>query len=341
MNKYYILTNIVLFFNIFLSNSLNFNFFIKKNNINDIDLNLKNDLKKLSLISKLIYHYDYVNEHNIKNNYIINKNIDIKKNLTIDFIQKNNIYFNLIQFVKYLNNKDFLKNTDKYFEILNNNFPNTQIYGYFYNKNRLYSLILLNHKYKEIIVVFRGTQYIEEWFKNLHITEKNISFNKKFKIHSGIYNMYTNNDIDKNIVFILKNLFEYFPKYRKIFTGHSKGSINSILLGFELLTEFNDKYNYEIYTFGSPQIFNYDFGSFLHNNKNIKIYNVINEHDIITSIPFINGYHIGNKVLLKNNKILIEKYNKPYKINFDLSKIYLSILQHNLNIYINNIHNIK
>ena len=318
-------------------------FFMNEIIINSLKINtnfiLNNDLKKLSLLSKLVYDYDYIGNHDIKNNYIINQNIDIKKNLTLDFIQKNNIYFNLIQFITLLNNKDFLKNTDKYFDKLNKQFPNTQIYGYFYNKKRLHSLILINHKYKEIIVVFRGSQYIDEWFKNLYFIEKEISFNKNFKIHSGVYNMYTNNDIDKNIIYILENLFEYYPKYRKIFTGHSKGSLNSILLTSELLSKFNEKYNYEIYSFGSPQILNYNFGLYLHNNNNIKIYNVINDNDIITSIPFLNKYHIGTEIILRNNIIIIKNHDLPYQINFDITKIYSSILNHDLNMYIKNIYN--
>jgi hypothetical protein len=315
--------------------------------INSLKINtnfiLNNDLKKLSLLSKLVYDYDYIGDHIIKNNYIINQNIDITKNLTFDFIQKNNIYFNLIQFITLLNNKDFLKNTDKYFDILNKQFPNTQIYGYFYNKNRLHSLILLNHKYEEIIVVFRGSQYIDEWFKNLYFIEKEISFNKNFKIHSGIYNMYTNNNIDKNIIYILENLFKYYPKYRKIFTGHSKGGINSFLLTSELLSKFNKKYKYEIYNFGCPQILNYKFGLYLHNNNNIKIYNIINDPDIITNIPFLDKYHIGTEILLKNNNIIIKNHDLPYKISFDITfnitKIYMSILNHDLNMYIKNIYN--
>jgi hypothetical protein len=325
-------------------------------------INLHNDLKKLSLLSKLIYDYNYLGNHPIKKNYIINNNndinllsnlnsneinnissemsrINIDDDITFDFVQKNNIYFNLMQFITYLNNQDFIKNTEEYFDILNKNFPYTEIYGYFYNKNRLHSLILINHKYEEIIVVFRGSQYNEEWFKNLLFFEKTLEFNKKFKIHSGIYNMYTNNDIDKNIIYILENLFKYFPKYRKIFTGHSKGSTNSILLALELLSKFNDKYNYDIFTFGNPQIFNYDLASFLHNNKNIKIFNVINEPDIITTIPFLNKYQFGLEIILKDNNILINEHNKPYKLSFFIKKLYSSIINHDLTIYIKKIFN--
>ena len=105
-------------------------------------INLNNDLKKLSLLSKLIYDYNYLGNHPIKKNYIINNNInnginllsnlnsneinnissemskmDNNNDITFDFVQKNNIYFNLMQFVTYLNNQDFIKNSEEYFHL--------------------------------------------------------------------------------------------------------------------------------------------------------------------------------------------------------------------------------
>ena len=124
--------------------------------------NINHDIKKMSLLSKLVYDYNFIGIHDIKDKYVIDKRIDITKNITVDFIQKKNIYFNLFQYVTYLTNKDFLQNSENYLELLEKYFPNTEIYGYFHNKNRLHSLILLNHKTYEIIVVFRGSQYIDE-----------------------------------------------------------------------------------------------------------------------------------------------------------------------------------
>ena len=211
----------------------------------------------------------------------------------------------------------------------------------------LYKIILIN-PINQInildVILISDTIYNAKlllWNSNIELIvgTNDILPNKKYKIHSGIYNMYINNDIDKNIIYILENLFKYFPKYRKIFTGHSKGSTNSVLLVLELLSKFNDKYKYEIYTFGSPQIFNYELGSFLHNNKNIKIFNIINKPDIITSIPLLNKYHIGIEITLKNDQIYITKHKNPYKINFFIKEIYSSIINHDLNIYIKNIFN--
>ena len=305
---------------------------------------LKTDLKRFSLLSKLIYDYDYVHEdihnHKYKNKIQINTKNKISQNITsIDFIKKNNIYFNLVQFITVLNGKDFIKSTEKYFDLLNNFFPDLQIYGYFYTKNNLHSIILLNTKNKEIIVVFRGSQTVGEWINNLKIEEKIIPFEPKFKIHKGLYNMYANDNIDNNIIYILKNLFDYFPKYRKIFTGHSKGNIISILLSLELEAKLDKKYNYEIFGFGSPLILNYPLAEYLHLHPNIKIYNTVNYMDFITLLPFTNKFHAGTEILLKDDKICITEHEKPYKIsnNLNLINICKSICNHDLNKYIKNI----
>lgn len=313
-------------------------------NISIIGLNinhlLHNDVKRMSLLSKIIYDYNYVDNDNNKPNYKINQNINLSKNITFEFTKKNNIYFSFAQFITCLDSKKFIVNyQEKYFNLINKYFPNIEIYGYFYNKKRLHTLILLNKIDKEIIVVFRGSQYFEEWCYNLKINEEKINFNDKYSIHNGIFHLYSNNNIDNNIIYILEKLFEYFPNYRKIFTGHSKGCINSILLSFELLTKLDKKYNYEIFGYGSPPLFNYNLASYLHNNNNLKIYNIVNDMDIISSLSFYDRHHIGTEILLKDNDIFIINHKFPYKIknNINYKNFYLSIINHNLLIYIKNI----
>lgn len=332
-----IFMNLYNIFNIILSiNNLINGFKIFMNN----KLKL-NDLKRFSLLSKVIYDYDYknVHKHYNKNNYIFDINKNNLENITTDFTQTNNIYFNVNQFITSLDNKDFIKNTEKYLSLLNNFFPNIKFYSYFYDKKKIFLFILLNHVDKEIIVIFKGSQYRDEWIQNLKLKEKIIDFNeKKYKIHSGMYDMYRDDNIDTNIIYILKNLFNYFPKYRKIFTGHSKGTINNILLSFELTTKLDKKYNYEIFNLGTPPLFNYDFGLYLHNHSNIFINNVMNDLDIITLLP-LNKYHVGLEILLKNNNITIKKHMGPYKLEnrITFNNILKSIESHDLNAYIKKI----
>lgn len=307
------------------------------NNIANKNLDIiHNDLKKTSIFSKLIYDYDYCNKYNHKKNIKIENCI-----ITLDLIKKNNIYFNENQFFTHLDKKYFTKKTEIYFNNLQNDYPNTEIYGYFYNKNRLHSLILLNHKHKEIITVFRGSQYTDEWINNLIFQEKEITFNKKYKIHRDILYMFTYNKIDNNMVYILNKIFNLYPKYRKIFTGHSKANIESILLILKMIDIIDIKTKYEIFSYGNPQIFNYELGDFLHRQNNIKIYNIVNDLDIITLLPI--RYHIGDEILLHDNSIKIIKHEHPYtlKNNIMMKNLLLSIQNHDMNRYITNIFNSK
>lgn len=336
--KYYLLFFLTMLYKPFV-NSFNtlFKFPNHKNYI-------YNNLQKVSLLSKLIYEYDFETLNNKKNNYILNSDFDVPSNLTFDFIQKNNIYFNFIQFITSISDKNFVKKANKYFEMLDKYFPNSQIYGYFCSKHRIHSFILINHKHKEIIVIFRGSQYIEEWFQNLNLFETKFLFNKEFSIHSGIYNMYHNKNINNNMIYILKNLFYYFPDYKTIFSGHSRGGVTSIIFAFELFNKIekninNKKRKYEIYTFGNPPVFNYKIANYLHHHPNIKIYNVFNEYDIISSLPIPFRYQIGTEILLKDKDILIKEHDEPFKNNFyfNFKNLFLSIVGHDLNLYIKNI----
>jgi hypothetical protein len=315
----------------------------KINKIEQLSIKDKNEIQKFSLLSKLIYEYDFHNINNIKdvnnkNNYVLDISSNQKTNLTFDFINNHNVYFSSEQYVSFLHDNNFAEKTKEYFNILNNKIPNSQIYGYFC-KNRLYSLILINHEFEEIVVVFRGSQYNDEWLYNFYINERNLDFNKNYSMHNGIYTMYAYNNIDKNIVYILKNLYEYFPNYRKIITGHSKGAISSILLSFELLNTINKNYNYEIYSFGNPPLFNYKLADTLHHHPNLKIYNIMNKHDIVSSIPFPFHYQIGDEIILDGKNTQIVHHPSPYKISFfdTVLNFYNSIAQHDMDIYVKNI----
>jgi hypothetical protein len=307
---------------------------------------LLSDIKKMSVLSKIVYDYDFSNRKLLKqkkDNFFIKPEFDKKTNLTIDFIKNNNIYFDSSQYASFLNNNNFIKPAEKHLDFINNNFPNTEIYGYFNNKNRLHLLIFLNHNLSEINVIFRGSQYIDEWINNIKINEVPISFNNKFKIHRGLYQIYTNYNIDNNIIYILKNLFDYFPKYRKIFSGHSRATTFCFLMVMELLSKLKDKYKYEIICFGNPQILNKQIANFLHSNKNIDIYNVINENDIISYLPFCNKYQVGTEILLKDsiNNLSIIKHKYPYQKKLNIFNFFKSIDNHDLIKYIEKLKNIK
>ena len=296
-----------------------------------------NEIYKMAILSKTIYDYDFNNKKNEfknkKDSLCVLSKLNKKNNLTIDIIKSNNIYFNTEQHVSFLDTDNFSKEAKSYLNFIENNYPDTEIYGYFNNKNRLHSLILINHKLEEINIVFRGSMYLDEWINNLIIEEYQIPDNN-FKIHSGILKLYTDNNINIHMLYILKNLFDYFPKYKKIFGGHSKGNILCFLTVIELLFKFNN-YNFEIICFGNPQILNKNIADFLHKHTKIKIYNIINENDVISYLPFHDKYQIGIEILLKDNDIIVNKHNEPYHCKKNIfSHFFKSIENHDLKEYI-------
>ena len=298
-----------------------------------------NKIYKRALLSKTIYDSDFTNKNNEvkKDSLCILSKLDKKNNLSIDIIKNNNIYFNTDQHVSYLETENFSKEAKSYLDFISTNFPDNEIYGYFNNKNRLHSLIVINHKLEEINIVFRGSMYLDEWINNLIIEEKKIPYNN-FTIHSGILQLYTNNKINDHILYILKNLFEYFPKYKKIFGGHSKGNTLCFLTIIELLFKLDNNDNFEIVCFGNPQILNKDIADFLHKDSRLKIYNVINENDIISYLPFNDKYQIGIEILLKDNDIIINKYNSPFHCKINIFKNYSKMIKnHDLKEYIRKI----
>jgi hypothetical protein len=324
LQYYFVINNVITNFNVFSFKLFGYN-------------NLKQNIKKMAVLSKIVYDYNFDNykicNHN-KKKFHLKSEFDKKTNLTIDFIKNNNIYFDSSQYTSLLTNDDFTKTSEKNLDFINNKYPNTEIYGYFNNKNRLHLIILINHKLNEINIVYRGSLYFDEWYKNLKLNEVSLSFNDNFKIHKGLYEIYTNYNIDNNIIYILKNLFDYFPKYKKIFTGHSRASVFCFLTVIELMSKLKEEYKYEIICFGSPQILNKKIADFLHRNKNIDIYNIINENDIVSYLPFCDKYHVGTEILLKENDISIIEHKEPYQKKYNVLEFFKYIRNHNLLIYI-------
>lgn len=302
MRLYNIISYFYIFTNVIGLNLVKPNLKTKINNSN-LD-KLSNELSRMSLLSKVIYDYDY-NEKNKKE----------ELNIKLDSLRCDN--FNCLKL--------------DHLELLHN----SQLHKSYDSKNRLQSIVLINHKLEEIIVIFRGSNYLNEWIKNLDLKESIIDFNKKFKIHNGIYQMYKEN----NLFLYLSELYNNYPNYRKIFTGHSKGSVHSILSVLELDSKLGNNYDYEIFGFGTPPIFNFELSDYLIKKKNIKIYNVVNNQDIITLLKLKDKYHVGEEIILNKNNILIKKHQKPYIIKniIKFNNFFKSIENHDLCNYIENI----
>jgi hypothetical protein len=307
--------NIYLFKKYSSSNLLNTDLFLYK----------LDDIQRTSLLSKLIYDINY--PYPIQNIYKYS-NFNL---IDINYLNSNKILFKDQSFFEKLN-KDIFLNNDKY----NNIYNNIDIFGYF-NYDRIYSLLLVDHTRNQINIIFRGSNYIDEWINNINIFETKIDFTDNFFIHQGIYHNYKKNE--ENMDFILNIIFKNYPNYKKIFSGHSKGCINSLLTAYKhLLNDKNNNKNYYIYLFGNPPIFNYNIAKEL--NKNLNIYNIINNNDIVCKLPY--KYHVGKEIIINNNNINIIEHKNPYKLdNLCFTKICDGIIDHDMKCYINNLYSIK
>ena len=148
--------------------------------------------------------------------------------------------------------------------------------AYITNKN-----ITLN-TYKNInIIAFRGTNDLKSLSYSFDLRRYDN------KLHNG-YNRYAQR--------CMKELSELDIDFRKktYITGHSLGSLASILAANELNIKA------DVVLFGSPRLATKDFCQEIYENKNLRLYNYVNEYDIIAEYPFFCYQHVTEPIILKN-----------------------------------------
>lgn len=160
-----------------------------------------------------------------------------------------------------------------------------------------------------IVVVFQGSQEPEDWMTNMSI--KRANYFGKEEVHKGFYDsLKLFLKTVKNVEFNTKDSRAYrFHKdidflndnCKIILTGHSLGGAVATLVGCHLYDLGIKKDNMSIYTFGAPPVGCENFCS--EYRKNIDLYRVINEHDIVPKIDKItNLKHLGEEIKLISNE---------------------------------------
>lgn len=146
-----------------------------------------------------------------------------------------------------------------------------------------------------LVVVFRGTDEIDDWNINAHAYQS--SFNNRGKVHSGFKKAYLS---------IRKELFKYLKSNTLpvFITGHSLGAALATLATSELFE--NEQFD-SCYTFGSPRTGNPDFVNTI---KCQQIYRVVNNYDVVTTVPVdfaqIKYVHVGLTCLIDKMGVLLE-----------------------------------
>lgn len=147
-----------------------------------------------------------------------------------------------------------------------------------------------------LIIVFRGSDEIEDWGINAQI--KQSDFNNIGKVHSGFKKAYLS--IREELFAELTN--NSLPLF---ITGHSLGAALAVLAASEL---YENKYFDSCYTFGSPRVGDPKFIKSLKTNS---IYRIVNNSDAVTTVPIdfatIIYNHAGSAFLLDDKGELHEK----------------------------------
>lgn len=193
------------------------------------------------------------------------------------------------------------------------------------------------------VLVFRGTDSIQDWIYNLNIIPENTMIGTVHKGFHDSFKLAWSNFLSKpeilNIL-ISKDLY---------ITGHSFGGTLAMLSAYVFRAlKVDENIEMTVYTFGSPKVFMEPKTSFhkmlkegLDYKLKDKIFRYTNPGDIIPSLPLIRYQNVGKEIKLKNNL-----YNKPsniilniisrfiYKFKFNLG--YLKE-QHSLERYLKNL----
>ena len=222
--------------------------------------------------------------------------------------------------------KDYyqIQNNDE-FIFFNNNDTNTQ--GYCVSDKNT------------IIIVFRGTNNIEDWINNGKLKQEYyLSHNHdNIKLHCGF-----NNAIDGIIAQILTFIYSKYNKKVKhiLITGHSLGGALSSILSFRLKKSHGISPRL-IYTFGQPRVGNIEFAKDYDNLLGNNTYRIINENDFIPKLPnkSINNYsHFNLNRLLLNSEKINESIFENLLSYFSNKSMYLKYINdHKIDNYIINI----
>lgn len=118
------------------------------------------------------------------------------------------------------------------------------------------SAILIGLTLLSVVVVFRGSANIQNWFNNLKFFKKNYKSVSGAQVHIGFSDSF---DSVKGVFHsAMKKARSYCPGCKHItVTGHSLGGALSVLAALELQESSAYKgFSYNVVTFGSPRVGN-------------------------------------------------------------------------------------
>ncbi|KAK9370322.1 Alpha/Beta hydrolase protein [Lipomyces kononenkoae] len=167
--------------------------------------------------------------------------------------------------------------------------------------------IAIDHRpgHRRILLVFRGTDSLTNWFTNLDTTQErypslsseSIPGCSGCMVHRGFLRSYLETRAYTKP--ILEELKAKYPNYSLLVTGHSLGGAIAILAAAELITE---GYLPDIVTYGQPRVGNREFADWVDSivaSVDVQMTRVTHRSDPVVRVPLgIEWRHSGSEVYI-------------------------------------------
>ncbi|KAJ9066713.1 hypothetical protein DSO57_1006935 [Entomophthora muscae] len=166
-------------------------------------------------------------------------------------------------------------------------------------------VVAVNHKRKEIGIVFRGSNGLNNQIQNSLFQQVPLEkLNPAIKVHFGFSNIASG--LQTQVLAAVKILREQrsVRDYSITMTGHSMGGAVAAIMAINIQREFNIPWDrFSIYTYGQPRTGNLEFANY-YNSLPLKITRTVNENDVVPHVPanFQGYFHTLTELYIQNNK---------------------------------------
>ena len=251
---------------------------------------------------------------------IFNKNINLDFETIKEFLALSTLVYDLgldLNIMKDSSNNFDLKSLDisklnlnedkkkQLLEIISES-PEAELYKFYDLPSGNQVGITISHIKKRISFVFRGSNEPMDWLHNFLICKKEIKEN--CYVHLGFYKSLYSNNLLENLTEDIKNLSDKYNDYEIFITGHSLGGGLSTLFGY-LMSDVISK-NITVITYASPRVGNYKWSCDFNCKNNLRLFRIVNKRDIVTAIPYVYFYHVGNYIYIDEKNMIFTEFDK-------------------------------
>jgi triacylglycerol lipase len=162
--------------------------------------------------------------------------------------------------------------------------------------NLHFGWLCLDQPNQRLIVAFRGTQFIHDWFDNFDfIPAPYAPVPGRGTVHAGFQLVYMT--IRDNLIALVKQYASQFSNL--LIVGHSLGGALCALAAPDLLNDVAADLSPVVYTLAEPRLGHDDFVSFYNTHVNV-CYRIVNVWDVVPHLPpdIADYEHEGNELTI-------------------------------------------